>query len=74
MTGISRLNTRLPDELNDWLDIESARTGLSKNAIVLFSIENYRKEKEVLTSMANMGELVAKIEQMEKVIQRKGLE
>lgn len=65
-----RVNTRISADLNEWLDNESIRTGLSKSAIMMVATENYRKEQEVLNRMADMGELVAKIEQLEKSIKR----
>lgn len=70
MNEITRFNIRVPNDLNEWLDAESARMGVSKNAVVMISIESYRKEKEVLSRMADMGELVAKIEKLENAIQR----
>lgn len=63
-----RVNARLPYDLNEWLEEEVARTGLSKSAIVMMATENYRREKEVFRSMADMGELVAKIEAMDMSI------
>lgn len=65
MSKIVRIEARVPSELNDFITSESERTGLSKNAIVLFAIENYRKEKEVISGMADMGELMRKMEQLE---------
>lgn len=69
-----RLNTRVSADLNKWLDTESLRSGLSKSAIMMMAAENYRREKEAFGAMADMGELVAKIENLEQTIQRKGLE
>lgn len=65
-----RVNTRLPLDLNEWLDSEASRTGLSKSAIVMMATENYRREKEVMKSMADMGQLVEKIERLEQIVQR----
>lgn len=65
-----RINTRMPHDLNEWLDEEAARTGLSKSAIVMMATENHRREKEAFKSMADLGELVNKIEQLEKTVQR----
>ena len=69
-----RVNTRIPSDLNDWLDIQSKRTGVSKSSIMMMATENYRREKEAFGMMADIGELVAKIEQLEMTVQRKGLE
>lgn len=68
-----RVNTRISSELNDWLDIESKRSGLSKSAIMMISTENYRREKDAFGMMADMGQLVQKIENLETMIERKGL-
>ncbi|PIC71005.1 hypothetical protein [Sporosarcina sp. P17b] len=69
-----RVNTRIPFDLNDWLDAEATRTGLSKSAIVMMATENYRREKEAFKSMADMGQVVEKLQQIEQMIQRNGLE
>lgn len=74
MSEMVRVNTRLSADLNDWLDKESENSGLSKSSIIMMAAENYRKEKEVMKGMADMGQLVAKIEELEKAVQRKGLE
>lgn len=66
-----RVNTRLPFDLNDWLDDEAAKTGLSKSALVMMATENYRREKEAFKSMADLGELVHKIERLEHLVQDK---
>lgn len=64
-----RVNTRMPHDLNQWLDDEAARTGLSKSAIVMMATENHRREKEAFKSMSDLGELVSKIEEMNINIQ-----
>jgi len=69
-----RVNTRISAKSNDWLDIESKNSGVSKSTLILLAVENYIREKEAFTMMADMGQLVAKIDELEKSIQRKGLE
>jgi len=65
-----RLNTRVSQELNNWLDLESNRSGLSKSAIMMIATENYRREKEAFGMMADMGQLVAKIDELERAVKR----
>ena len=65
-----RINTRVPHDLNKWLDDEASRTGLSKSAIVMMATENHRREKEAFKSMADLGDLVNKIEQLEKTVRQ----
>jgi len=69
-----RVNARISQALNSWLDEESKRTGLSKSALMMMAAENYMREKEAFGMMADLGQLVAKIDQLEKTVQRNGLE
>lgn len=69
-----RVNTRIPLDLNEWLDAQSKRTGVSKSSIMMMATENYRREKEAMGMMADIGQLVAKIEQLEMAVQRNALE
>lgn len=65
-----RVGARISVDLNDWLDKESKKTGLSKSSIVMIATENYRREKEAMGMMADMGQLVEKINQLEEVVKR----
>lgn len=68
-----RVNTRISAKANDWLDSESEESGIPKSTLILLAVENYIREKEAFGLMADMGQLVAKIDEMERTIQRKGL-
>ena len=65
-----RVNTRISADLNNWLDNESKRTGLSKSSIMMIATENYRREKEAFGMMADIGQLVERMDEFEKVIKR----
>lgn len=65
-----RVNTRISKTLNDWLDEESAKTGLSKSSLIMMAAENYRKEKEVMASMADMGHLMTTLERLQQSVER----
>lgn len=69
-----RVNTRISYDLNEWLDDEAKRTGLSKSSIMMIATENYRKEKDAFKMMSDMGQLVSKMDEMKDIIQRNGLE
>lgn len=56
--ALVRVNTRISSELNNWLDNESAKTGLSKSSIMMIATENYRREKDTFSMMADIGQLV----------------
>lgn len=64
-----RVNTRISKTSNDWLDNYSAETGLPKSTIIMMAIEDFIKEKEVMDRMADMGDIMAKLEQLEKKIE-----
>ena len=74
MGDMVRVNTRISEKANDWLDSESKKSGVPKSTLILLAIENYIREKEAFGMMADMGDLVAKIEELERTIQRKVLE
>lgn len=66
-----RINTRISKTSNEWLDNYSAETGLPKSTIIMMAIEGFIKEKEVMDRMADMGDIVAKLEQLERKIEGK---
>lgn len=57
-----RVNVRISSSLNEWLDEEAKKTGLTKTAIMMMATEDYRKTKEAMTMFADIGQLVAVIE------------
>jgi len=61
-----RVNTRIGSEANDWLDTYSKNTGIPKSTLIHLAIENYIQQKDVIKRMADMGDLVAAIERLEK--------
>lgn len=46
-----RINTRISERANDWLDKKSKEMAISKSALVAVAVENYIKETEVVYSM-----------------------
>ena len=65
-----RINTRISQTLNAWLDEESRVTGLSKSSIMMMAAENYKREKETFAAMGDMGQLMAKINEIESAVKR----
>lgn len=57
MTKPVRLNTRVSAELNEWLDEESQKTGMTKSAIVANAVEQARMQKVYIQSMPKINEL-----------------
>jgi Ribbon-helix-helix protein, copG family. len=65
-----RVNTRISHEANEWLDNQSMNTGIPKSTLILLAIENYMREKEAMARMADMGQLVEKLEVIEKELKQ----
>lgn len=65
-----RVNTRISVTSNEWIDKYSEKTGLPKSTIIMIAIENFIREKETFDRMADMGDVVAKLEELEKVLKK----
>lgn len=66
-----RVNTRISEKANNWLDSESNKTGIPKSTLILLAIENYIREKEVIQGMSDMSELYTKMQELEQAVKRK---
>ena len=66
MAELFRLNTRVSIQANEWLDRESEKTGIPKSVLVMMAVEQYIQTKEAMASMADMGQVVAALERLEK--------
>ena len=66
-----RINSRLGYTQNKWLDEESARTGISKSALIQMAVEQYIAQKQALNAMYDMKSIVDKLESMELMIKTK---
>lgn len=62
-----RFSVRISEELNDWLDEESDKTGIPKSTLIYLAIDQYREKKEGLKHMPQMTELM-------KMLQETGLD
>lgn len=69
--GLFRLNVRVSQKQNTWLEDESAETGLSKSALVQLAVENYIQQKKTVDAMGTMNELIDKLAAIEKTLQEK---
>lgn len=65
-----RVNTRISKTSNEWLDNYSAETGLPKSTIIMMAIEGFIKEKEVMDRMADMGDIVKKLDDLQNAVEK----
>ena len=49
-----RVNTRISDKANEWLDKKSAEMSISKSALINMAIENFIKEMEVVHTLPRL--------------------
>ena len=68
MAGLVRVNTRIGAHHNEWLDKESARTGVSKSGLIQLAIDSYKMQNEAIHTL---DEMVKKIENLENLIEEK---
>jgi hypothetical protein len=66
-----RVNTRVSKPMNEWLDKESAETGIPKSTIIFLALENYKREKDVMGAMGDMGSIMQKLEELQKAVEQK---
>ena len=74
MAEMVRLNTRVSVQANDWLDKRSYDSGIPKSTLVMLAIESYMQQHDVMKRMADMGDLIAAIERMEKTVKSQELQ
>lgn len=66
MAEMVRVNTRISSKLNEWLDKESEETGVPKSTLVMLALENFQREREVISKMGDMQSIMAMLEELSK--------
>lgn len=63
-----RLNVRVSKENNDYLEMKSNQTGISKSALVQIAVEQYRQQNEAVQAMNKMEKYVDQLEDIQREI------
>ena len=63
--NLFRINARIGQKQNQWLDKESAATGISKSALLAIALDQYIQQKETVDAMNNMHGLYNKLADIE---------
>ena len=58
MANLKRKSIKVSEELYDFTASEAEREGLSMNAVIIFALNNYKKEQTVLPSLDNVRVLM----------------
>lgn len=49
-----RINTRISDRANEWLDRKSLEMAVSKSALISLAVEHYIKETEAMRTLPDL--------------------
>ncbi|MDZ4412005.1 hypothetical protein ORL59_00010 [Bacillus cereus] len=63
-----RVNARISTRVNEWMDKESDRTGLSKSVLIAMACEQYMELKEKHEVMKDTAAIFRKLEELERKI------
>ena len=58
MANLKRMSIKVSEELYDFIAAEADREGLSMNAVIIFALNNYKKEQSVIPSLNNANALM----------------
>lgn len=68
-TNLIRKNVFISDQVNNWLEQESEKTGLSQSAIMSMAISTYMRQQEtphMINDLKSLFEQMQSMEQKEK--------
>lgn len=58
--ALKRMNIKVSEDMHSWVQAEADKRGLTMNAVVIFALETYFAQQQVLPNMGRM------LEQLEK--------
>jgi len=61
--AIKRMNIKVAEDMHEWIQKEAENRGLTMNAVVVFALETYQTQREVVP---NLGKMQMIMEQLEK--------
>lgn len=64
-TNLFRINARIGQKQNQWLDRESSETGISKSGLLSMALDQYIQQKDAVEAMNNMHDLYNKLADIE---------
>ena len=64
--ALKRMSIKVSEEMHDWLKVEADKRGLTMNAIIIFALENYYRQNEVIPTMEAMKVLIEQANQLQE--------
>jgi hypothetical protein len=61
-----RVNTNITEEINEWLNSESARTGVPKSSLILMALSQYKDQKNVMAQIPELLNAMQNLQTLEK--------
>ena len=58
--ALKRMSIKVSEEMHAWLQVEAEKRGLTMNAIVIFALENYYQQQNVMPNLSLLKELADK--------------
>ena len=65
---MAKLNINISDNLMDWLDMRAKEIHVTKTALVNLALEQYMNSYKIITKADGIGELVKKMQEIEKAL------
>ena len=64
--ALKRMSIKVSEEMHDWLKVEADKRGLTMNAIIIFALENYYRQTEVIPTMEAAKVLMEQFNQFQE--------
>lgn len=59
-----RVNTRISKEINEWLDEQTAATGVPKSTLIYLALEQYMNHKKAANMLPVLQQLMVDVERL----------
>lgn len=70
MAKMVRVNTRISQKANDWLDKESEATGVPKSTLIYLALETYISQQQSVSAITElttkMDTVISKVDSLDK--------
>jgi len=60
--ALKRMNIKVAEEMHEWLQKEADKRGLTMNAVIIFALETYQNQREVIPNISKMQVLMEQLE------------
>lgn len=65
--ALKRMSIKVSEDLYNYIAAEAEKDGLSMNAVIIFALNNYRRENMVVPQLGAMAEMYGQMEKRKQV-------